>query len=63
MLNVVYLQGFIDALQDLLCDANPMVVANAVAALAEINEYSPSELLLFVCLLFVCCLLLLVVVS
>eukprot|EP00052_Salpingoeca_macrocollata_P004250 m.40245 g.40245 ORF g.40245 m.40245 type:complete len:885 (+) comp14094_c0_seq1:109-2763(+) len=35
-------QGFVDALQDLLCDANPMVVANAVAALSEINEYSTS---------------------
>eukprot|EP00051_Salpingoeca_urceolata_P014031 m.177822 g.177822 ORF g.177822 m.177822 type:complete len:871 (+) comp17972_c0_seq1:139-2751(+) len=33
-------QGFLEALQDLLSDANPMVVANAVAALAEINEYS-----------------------
>lgn len=35
-------QGFIDALQELLSDANPMVVANAVAALSEIHEYSPS---------------------
>lgn len=35
-------QGFLDALRDLLSDANPMVVANAVAALAEINEASTS---------------------
>ncbi|VDK69887.1 unnamed protein product [Litomosoides sigmodontis] len=31
-------QGFVDLLNDLLSDSNPMVVANAVAALAEINE-------------------------
>jgi AP-1 complex subunit beta-1 len=35
-------QGFIDALTDLLSDANPMVVANAVAALSEIHEYSKT---------------------
>lgn len=35
-------QGFLDALRDLLSDGNPMVVANAVAALAEINEASTS---------------------
>ncbi|XP_014664948.1 PREDICTED: AP-1 complex subunit beta-1-like [Priapulus caudatus] len=33
-------QGFLDALRDLLSDSNPMVVANAVAALSEINEAS-----------------------
>jgi AP-1 complex subunit beta-1 len=33
-------QGFIEQLQELLGDANPMVVANAVAALAEIDELS-----------------------
>lgn len=33
-------QGFLDALHDLLTDSNPMVVANAVAALAEIGEVS-----------------------
>lgn len=32
--------GFIDELRELLSDANPMVVANAVAALAEISESS-----------------------
>ncbi|EDQ85070.1 uncharacterized protein MONBRDRAFT_12202 [Monosiga brevicollis MX1] len=37
---LVHDQGFIDALQDLLSDANPMVVANAVASLSEIHEYS-----------------------
>eukprot|EP00095_Tigriopus_kingsejongensis_P007970 maker-scaffold135_size322082-snap-gene-2.12 protein:Tk07970 transcript:maker-scaffold135_size322082-snap-gene-2.12-mRNA-1 annotation:"ap-2 complex subunit beta" len=35
-------QGFLDSLKDLLSDSNPMVVANAVAALSEINEASPS---------------------
>lgn len=34
-------QGFLDALKDLLSDSNPMVVANAVAALSEISETSP----------------------
>ncbi|XP_034951483.1 AP-1 complex subunit beta-1 isoform X1 [Chelonus insularis] len=34
--------GFLDQLKDLLSDSNPMVVANAVAALSEINESSPS---------------------
>ncbi|XP_076816069.1 AP-1 complex subunit beta-1-like [Clavelina lepadiformis] len=33
-------QGFLDALKDLLSDSNPMVVANAVAALSEIGESS-----------------------
>ena len=31
-------RGFIDQLQELLADNNPMVVANAVAALAEIRD-------------------------
>ncbi|KAL2238245.1 beta-adaptin-like protein B [Sesamum indicum] len=31
-------RGFLDALKDLISDNNPMVVANAVAALAEIQE-------------------------
>lgn len=35
-------QGFLDQLKDLLSDSNPMVVANAVAALSEINEASSS---------------------
>lgn len=35
-------QGFIDALQELLSDANPMVVANAVAALSEMHESQPG---------------------
>jgi len=34
-------QGFIDMLRELLSDANPMVVANAVAALSEIHESKP----------------------
>jgi AP-1 complex subunit beta-1 len=39
-------QGFIEMLRDLISDANPAVVANAVAALAEIAEVSsnPSEI-------------------
>ncbi|KAL3244231.1 hypothetical protein MRX96_018857 [Rhipicephalus microplus] len=37
-----YDQGFLDQLRDLLSDSNPMVVANAVAALSEMNEASSS---------------------
>ncbi|KAL5129755.1 Beta-adaptin-like protein C [Glycine soja] len=33
-------RGFLDSLKDLISDNNPMVVANAVAALAEIQENS-----------------------
>ncbi|XP_050409879.1 AP-1 complex subunit beta-1 isoform X1 [Patella vulgata] len=35
-------QGFLDALRDLLSDSNPMVVANAVAAISEILDTSPT---------------------
>lgn len=35
-------QGFVEALNELLIDDNPMVVANAVAALAEISSTSPE---------------------
>ncbi|XP_071448784.1 AP-1 complex subunit beta-1 [Hetaerina americana] len=35
-------QGFLEQLKDLLSDSNPMVVANAVAALSEINEASAT---------------------
>lgn len=35
-------QGFLDLLRDLLSDSNPMVVANAVASLSEINETSST---------------------
>jgi len=38
-------QGFIDILKDMLSDPNPMVVANAVAGLAEIAETSNKDLL------------------
>jgi AP-1 complex subunit beta-1 len=31
-------RGFLEALKDLISDNNPMVVANAVAALAEIQD-------------------------
>ena len=36
-------QGFIDTLRGLIGDANPTVVANAVAALAEIADSCPSD--------------------
>ncbi|CAG8446030.1 4272_t:CDS:10 [Acaulospora colombiana] len=35
--------GFVSVLQDMVSDANPMVVANAVTALAEINEASSTK--------------------
>ena len=35
-------QGFLDLLKDLISDSTPMVVANAIAALAEIGEVSPT---------------------
>lgn len=35
-------QGFLDHLRDMLSDSNPMVVANAVAAISEISESSPA---------------------
>jgi len=38
-------QGFIDILKDMLSDPNPMVVANAVAGLAEISETCGKDLL------------------
>jgi AP-1 complex subunit beta-1 len=38
-------QGFIEILKDMLSDPNPMVVANAVAGLAEISETCGRELL------------------
>ena len=33
-------RGFLETLKDMISDSNPMVVANAVAALAEIQENS-----------------------
>ena len=38
-------QEFLDSLRDLIADSNPMVVANAVAALSEISESYPNNLL------------------
>ena len=35
-------QGFLDLLRDLISDSNPMVVANAIAALGEIADTSPN---------------------
>ncbi|KAI3706988.1 hypothetical protein L6452_25130 [Arctium lappa] len=37
-------RGFLDALKDLISDNNPMVVANAVAALAEIQDNSTTPI-------------------
>jgi AP-1 complex subunit beta-1 len=37
-------QGFIDSLIQLLSDSNPSVVANAVAALTEIDELSGKNI-------------------
>ncbi|RZC66784.1 hypothetical protein C5167_010467 [Papaver somniferum] len=37
-------RGFLDTLKDLISDNNPMVVANAVAALAEIQENSSKPI-------------------
>lgn len=34
--------GFLESLQEMIGDPNPMVVANAVASLAEINEAAPE---------------------
>jgi AP-1 complex subunit beta-1 len=36
-------QGFVDGLQKMLSDSNPMVVANAVAALSEMSTAFPSK--------------------
>jgi len=38
-------QGFVEILKEMVSDPNPMVVANAVAGLAEISESSGRELL------------------
>lgn len=38
-------RGFLDMLRDMLSDANPMVVANAIAALQEIGDISGKEAL------------------
>jgi hypothetical protein len=38
-------RGFLDVLRDLMADSNPMVVANAVAALSEISEFTSSPML------------------
>lgn len=41
---IVEEQGFLDQLRDLISNSNPMVVANAVAALTEIDEVSPKPI-------------------
>jgi hypothetical protein len=35
--------GFVESLQEMVSDINPMVVANAVVALSDINEASPGQ--------------------
>jgi AP-1 complex subunit beta-1 len=40
-------QGFVESLEELLTDENPMVVANAVATLSEISQNSNDVLLSF----------------
>eukprot|EP00607_Mallomonas_marina_P007561 CAMPEP_0182418690 /NCGR_PEP_ID=MMETSP1167-20130531/3057_1 /TAXON_ID=2988 /ORGANISM="Mallomonas Sp, Strain CCMP3275" /LENGTH=873 /DNA_ID=CAMNT_0024593001 /DNA_START=220 /DNA_END=2841 /DNA_ORIENTATION=+ len=39
-------RGFLDILRDLICDANPTVVANAVAALSEIADSSGKDVMM-----------------
>jgi AP-1 complex subunit beta-1 len=39
-------RGFVDILRDLISDANPTVVANAVSALSEISENSGKDLMM-----------------
>lgn len=39
-------RGFIDILRDLISDANPTVVANAVSALSEIAEHSGKDVMM-----------------
>eukprot|EP00949_MAST-11_sp_MAST-11-sp1_P004386 g4386.t1 len=41
--DMVIEQGFVDSLRDLICDSNPTVVANAVAAMNEIAEVSGNR--------------------
>jgi len=43
--DLVEVQGFLELLQELLSDSNPTVVANAVAALSEIQESSSDVVL------------------
>ncbi|MEW5304817.1 MAG: hypothetical protein WDW36_007401 [Sanguina aurantia] len=38
-------RGFLDMLRDMLSDANPMVVANALASLQEVQEVSGKDML------------------
>ena len=40
-------RGFLDILRDLISDANPTVVSNAVAALSEIAESSGKTILFY----------------
>ena len=39
-------RGFLEVLRDLICDVNPTVVANAVAALSEIAETSGKDVMM-----------------
>ena len=44
LIKIYFTVGFLDSLKELLSDSNPMVVANAVAALSEINEASLNSI-------------------
>ena len=44
LIKIYFTIGFLDSLKELLSDSNPMVVANAVAALSEINEASLNSI-------------------
>jgi AP-1 complex subunit beta-1 len=39
-------RGFVDTLRDMISDANPTVVANAVSALSEISENSGTDMMM-----------------
>ena len=40
--NVAIDAGLVASLQEMLCDKNPVVIANVVTALMEINQKSPG---------------------
>ena len=42
---LVEIQGFVDTLRDLVNDENPMVVANTVAVLTEIEQAQGTKIL------------------
>ena len=50
--DLVEVQGFLDMLQELISDSNPTVVANAVAALSEIQASSGEVQAVYYLLLY-----------